>query len=480
MTKKFHHLGELLQYYDPVFAEYLRETHADDLLFCYRWLLLELKREFAFDVSLHMLEVMWASLPPNPSEGDLKLFDIDIRKDGNPLIARKLHQLFTPYAKLQALGWKNLVQETQANPEISKRRLADASFDCYPESDRTLTDGESSEDETTPRMRKPIRHESLSSISSCPISFSRTRSHSMLLEQGEYFSSYPPKFHHRSRVTSEPVANQSKAAPPRNSVTPPAIRCPDILESTTTRQLKPSEECAVSDQSTSTEKGTCSPVPVASEASMQIVSPPELSLSDIHELVIDRCYSVSEPARSRELSGVTNEAATGNDCKLTVARSNVNNPDKSRHNSSANDCGCRSYGIDSGVQMSGGATCERCSDLGSITTPYTHSVELASKGSSADRKLQDVIEFVNVEKDPCVLLPPPSELGDGNPFMMFICLTLLLEHRDQIIRKEMDYSEIATYFDRLVRKHDVRKVLNRARILYADYLKTGWRFCADG
>lgn len=177
---------------------------------------------------------------------------------------------------------------------------------------------------------------------------------------------------------------------------------------------------------------------MASEASMQIMAPPELSLSDIHELIVERSYSVSEPARSRELSGVISEPAPGAECKLTVPKpNNFAAADKSRHNSSANDCGCRSCGIDSGVQMSGGATtCERCSD---ITTPYTHSVELASKGSSADRKLQDVIEFVNVEKDPGVLLPPPSELGDGNPFMMFICLTLLLEHRDHIIRREMDY-----------------------------------------
>lgn len=43
MTQKFQHLSQLLEYYDPTLYEYLREIHADDLLFCYRWLLLELK-----------------------------------------------------------------------------------------------------------------------------------------------------------------------------------------------------------------------------------------------------------------------------------------------------------------------------------------------------------------------------------------------------------------------------------------------------
>ncbi len=57
MTRKFQHLSDLLQFYDPVFYEYLREMHAEDLLFCYRWLLLELKREFAFQDALLVLEV---------------------------------------------------------------------------------------------------------------------------------------------------------------------------------------------------------------------------------------------------------------------------------------------------------------------------------------------------------------------------------------------------------------------------------------
>lgn len=45
MTTKFQHLSEGLMYYDPEFYTYLKLHHADDLLFCYRWLLLEMKRE---------------------------------------------------------------------------------------------------------------------------------------------------------------------------------------------------------------------------------------------------------------------------------------------------------------------------------------------------------------------------------------------------------------------------------------------------
>lgn len=82
MTRKFHQLSELLQYYDPIFYEYLREAHSEDLLFAYRWLLLELKREFAFDDALLLMEVTWASIPSGTtSDGtgcELDLYDVDL------------------------------------------------------------------------------------------------------------------------------------------------------------------------------------------------------------------------------------------------------------------------------------------------------------------------------------------------------------------------------------------------------------------
>lgn len=75
MTLKFSHLSESLQYYDPEFYAYLKMHQADDLLFCYRWLLLEMKREFAFEDSLRMLEVLWSSLPPMAPKTELALFE---------------------------------------------------------------------------------------------------------------------------------------------------------------------------------------------------------------------------------------------------------------------------------------------------------------------------------------------------------------------------------------------------------------------
>ena len=52
-------------------------------------------------------------------------------------------------------------------------------------------------------------------------------------------------------------------------------------------------------------------------------------------------------------------------------------------------------------------------------------------------------------------LPPPPQFGQGNPFLMFLCIACLLEHRDYIMRSQLDYQDIAMYFDKLVRGHDV-------------------------
>ncbi|KAG2456264.1 TBC25 protein, partial [Polypterus senegalus] len=73
MSVKFQHLKLLLRYSDPEFYTYLLSKGADDLFFCYRWLLLELKREFAFEDALRMLEVTWSSLPPDPPETEVEL-----------------------------------------------------------------------------------------------------------------------------------------------------------------------------------------------------------------------------------------------------------------------------------------------------------------------------------------------------------------------------------------------------------------------
>eukprot|EP00061_Rhincodon_typus_P004070 g21670.t1 len=69
-------------------------------------------------------------------------------------------------------------------------------------------------------------------------------------------------------------------------------------------------------------------------------------------------------------------------------------------------------------------------------------------------------------------LPPPQEFGHGNPFVLFLCLSLLLEHRELILNSQLDYNELAMHFDRLVRRQNLQRVLHRAKALFADYLQS--------
>lgn len=100
---------------------------------------------------------------------------------------------------------------------------------------------------------------------------------------------------------------------------------------------------------------------------------------------------------------------------------------------------------DPAVMVTSNATCEEAIDLSSVRP--------LPAGAHSTR------------------LPPPSEFGGGNPFLMFLCVTVLRQHRDFIMRNNMDYNEVAMHFDKMVRKHDVTRVLNQARLMYAAYLK---------
>lgn len=80
-------------------------------------------------------------------------------------------------------------------------------------------------------------------------------------------------------------------------------------------------------------------------------------------------------------------------------------------------------------------------------------------------------EITEIKNPASSMLPPPHEFGGGNPFLMFLCLTVLLQHREIVIRNAMDYNEMAMHFDKMVRKHNVNRVMNQARQMYTGYIK---------
>ena len=97
------------------------------------------------------------------------------------------------------------------------------------------------------------------------------------------------------------------------------------------------------------------------------------------------------------------------------------------------------------------------SDSDSENTAFS-TVSLIAKASNPEESL--------------IQLPGPYQLGDGNPFVLFLCLAILSLHKDHCMQQKMDYNALAMYFDKMTRKHDLVRVLTKARSLYSDYLSS--------
>lgn len=73
-------------------------------------------------------------------------------------------------------------------------------------------------------------------------------------------------------------------------------------------------------------------------------------------------------------------------------------------------------------------------------------------------------------KDWVVELPPPDELGGKNPFLLFICVAMLLEYREEILMEVREASDLFHLFQRKTKQHNAIRILNRARGLFDAYL----------
>ncbi|XP_060108724.1 TBC1 domain family member 25 [Heteronotia binoei] len=297
MSVKFSHLKLLLRHSDPEFYSYLLSRGADDLFFCYRWLLLELKREFAFEDALRMLEVTWSSFPPDPPEKEVELVGPPARPRDSSQPVRRRHML-RPACSFEAAG-------DQPCP------------------------GAVSED-------KPLVKQS---------SF----------REFKYYST-----HNEDSSEDNPSLKSQRSA-------------------------EEDEDCSGEQDS--------------------LIQNPNVAKS----FSAPSLRAPSPPSRDSASS-----STNGNEDSLS---------EEEKGDSAAN-------------------------------TPLSPSCGPAAASPAA------------------VSLPPPQEFGKGNPFVLFLCLAILLEHRDYIIKNDMDYNELAMHFDRLVRRHNLNKILHRAKALFANYLQS--------
>lgn len=297
MSVKFSHLKLLLRHSDPEFYSYLLSRGADDLFFCYRWLLLELKREFAFEDALRMLEVTWSSFPPDPPEKEVELVGPPARPGDSSQPVRRRHML-RPACSFEAAG-DQPCQGAVAEEKLLVKQSSFGEFKYY-----SARNEDSSEDNRSLKSQRSA-------------------------EEDEDCSS------EQDPLIQNPMAKSFSA---------PSLRAP----------TSPSRDSASS-------------------------------------------------------------STNGNEDSLS---------EEEKGDSVAN-------------------------------TPLSPSCGPPAASPTT-----------------AVSLPPPQEFGKGNPFVLFLCLAILLEHRDYIIKNDMDYNELAMHFDRLVRRHNLNKILHRAKALFANYLQS--------
>jgi len=339
MTTKFQHLSEGLMYYDPEFYTYLKLHSADDLLFCYRWLLLEMKREFAFENALKALEVSWSSLPPATADTKVELWEVRFSPVRSPSTMELAKPCETPYGKVRAIR-KQTLDRTKSTDSEARSRIQ--SETAVPKRRHSIKQFEKSQSLANVNVRRKISN--------------------------------------NDSIEEESDGNTRR---------------------------KPTKE--------------------GSPEKTPILGKKLTNLKDFYDLTGEKVPTVP---KKKESAKKAEKKASGEQSTSGLAP-------------------------------------------GSVPSPCA---EVAPDSPDGD----DPFDWVGYSQAGhqlsvyCNRLPPPPQFGGGNPFLMFLCLACLLEHRDYIMRSQLDYQDIAMYFDKLVRAHDVDRVLGHARRLFAEYLNDDW------
>lgn len=444
MSVKFQHLKLLLQYSDPEFYSYLVSKGADDLFFCYRWLLLELKREFAFDDALRMLEVTWSSLPPDPPETEVELLgppqeaeDTISCRDKDKTVEGCLRDDKEQKEKQRR---RHMLRPSREEPDTSQNNV-----DEKKENEKGIEGDECQ----SPQVGKP-------DVQATP--FERQTSF------GE-FKYYTARGH-------EDSFDMGDAEPPQDVVVP---KSPTSIHSR--QSTMDSEE----------DTGERTPLIKNCENGLSPMSSPPLFPSGLP--IWKAGPSVSPTVSPSSWPGASPESPpksaspSASNGRETFARTvqkvltssaqvlgstGINSPTTPTLKTSvASPSHTQSRSLLSSPILSFGRG-------PSLTGNRLSSSNLPSPGNktpSTTANTPGSLKGETTSIKPCSL-PPPQEFGKGNPFMLFLCLSILLEHRDHIIKNSLDYNELAMHFDRLVRRHNLSRVLQRAKALFADYLQS--------
>nr|XP_046252733.1 TBC1 domain family member 25 [Scatophagus argus] len=438
MSIKFQHLKLLLQYSDPEFYSYLVSRGADDLFFCYRWLLLELKREFVFDDALRMLEVTWSSLPPDPPETEVELLGLPLETD-ETISCRdkdKTGNFFgDDKVQKEKQRRRHMLRPSREESDVSRNAVKEEKYvgagkgRVERQCDIPKVTMEKEDLPTPPFERQTSFGEFKYYISQKEDSFD--------MEDAEQS---------QGMIASKSITNDPRHLSIVDNEEDPGETTP--LIKTCDNGFSPMSSAPLSSglpiwKTGSTVSPTSSVSPSSWPAASPDSSPKSPSTASGREALPRTAPKVITPSAQVLSSTGINLPTTSTVKTSVVSPSPI-------QNQSLLSSPILSFGR--GPSLSG-------SRLSSNNLPSPgNNTPSSSKAETNSFK-------------PCSL-PPPQEFGKGNPFMLFLCLSILLEHRDHIIKNSLDYNELAMHFDRLVRRHNLSRVLQRAKALFADYLQS--------
>ncbi|CAL9703746.1 unnamed protein product [Knipowitschia caucasica] len=411
MSVKFQHLKLLLQYSDPDFYSYLVSRGADDLFFCYRWLLLELKREFAFDDALRMLEITWSSLPPDPPETEVELCGPPLEEEQAGRYRRRRRGVED---QDQGLDQGLDLDQDRAGSYRRRRSMEEGQVEDGPgravnhmqSREGLMEDQDQNQDQDQDRQR--IRH--------------------MLRPSREEVVVMETDANEESKTSTFPMSRKSSFGEFKYY----CARSEERMEDIEPTQPEPT-------QPEPTQPEPTQPEPTQPESTQPEPTQPEPGP-----------FRRQSTAESQDELG--EKAPLIKDSDPSSLWSNLIPDSKPGLHNGVSSPPSRPRSLLSSPILSFGKSHFRAS-----------SNPLSSPGNKT-------LPRADCPK-PCSL-PPPQEFGKGNPFMLFLCLAILLEHRDHIIKNALDYNELAMHFDRLVRRHNLSRALQRAKALFAEYLQS--------
>ncbi|XP_050453509.1 TBC1 domain family member 25 isoform X2 [Cataglyphis hispanica] len=510
MTTKFAHLAEGLQHYDPDFYAYLKSHQADDLLFCYRWLLLEMKREFALDDALRMLEVLWAALPATPPTGELSLAEVPFPPPSPPPSPNVKHIRENAYTKVCAIRRQSssasiaasikrrtfstedstLQSATEVNGETKR---CNSPYEAFSDSENDLTN--------TKNKKNTESTEKCLSTDSIPVKSKRSNlfelKDRLSISNKEQIKNNEQSDNSGEKKCARVVKNLNEflnfTSLNRSKVTPSDVE-PELRrvssESGVIRVLR--DEPNSPDDSTDFFPMTTS---MTRELRLELESLDRqvFGLSPPSELQCD-CVLSKRENELPESETETELARCSPAADVFVWENPLHTLQQKHHPTTPDEQAELEYDGEiledqNGVKSVTPIRLLKCTIRSESASdsegteswhqnPVSESPTKQQQQQSVQEQCEEATELTNLipagtSEDQLgeSSLPPPHEFGGGNPFLMFLCITLLLQHRDFVMRNQMDYNEMAMHFDKMIRRHNVIRVLNQARQLFAGYLR---------